>query len=236
MPLPLVVPLAASAIPSIFQGIKGLTQKRQAKRLKESTYVPPELLQNKALARIQAQSRRAPGQSVAEENIRKNLATTLGAQARMFGGDANKSVSLAAGASARADNATRGLAAQGQAFSENAYARLGAANNAIAGQKRQNRDEFNRAKAQLLAAGDQNIFNSINNLSTVGLMGAAQGKGKGADFAQGMINFQNPFIGMGGAGAGGNEYNPELGSYYENPASKWRQKRALERLNNGING
>lgn len=230
-----IVPLIAAAIPAVFQGIKGIRQRRLAKKLKESTFVPPELRENQNLAKQQAYSRRAPGAALAEENIRRNLATTLGSQSRMFGGDAGKMVALSSGASARADNAVRGVQAQGQAFSENAFGRLGAANNAVAGQKRQNRDEFNRTKAQLLAASDQNIFNSINNLSTVGLMGVASGGGKGANFAQGMLNAQNPFMNMGGYG--GNQYDPEAGTYYENPASEWRQRQALRRLQKqtGIN-
>lgn len=225
--LPLIA--AAAAVPAVFQGIKGLRQRRLAKKLKESTFVPSEMRENQDLARQQAYSRRAPGAARAEENIRKNLATTLGSQSRMFGGDAGKMVALSSGASARADNAAQGVQAQGQAFSENAFGRLAGANNAVAGQKRQNRDEYNRTKAQLLAASDQNIFNSISNLSTAGLTAMASGGGKGSNFAQGMLSAQNPFMNMGGYG-GYNEYDPDAGTYYENPASKWRQKQALRRL------
>lgn len=184
-----IVPLIAAAIPAVFQGIKGIRQRRLAKKLKESTFVPPELRENQNLAKQQAYSRRAPGAALAEENIRRNLATTLGSQSRMFGGDAGKMVALSSGASARADNAVRGVQAQGQAFSENAFGRLGAANNAVAGQKRQNRDEFNRTKAQLLAASDQNLFNALSNASSAAITGYAAGDiGKGGGPVAGQSN------------------------------------------------
>lgn len=179
-----IAPLLLAAIPAAFQAYKGFRQRYLAKKLKESNFVPSELRENQSLAKQQANSRRAPGAARAEENIRKNLATTLGSQSRMFGGDAGKMVSLSSGASARADNAVQGVQAQGQAFSENAFGRLAGANNAVAGQKRQNRDEFNRTKAQLLAASDQNLFNSVSNLSSAAITGAIAGK-EGGGFGKG---------------------------------------------------
>lgn len=185
MPLPLI----AAAIPAALQVYKGFRQKYLAKKLKESTFIPSELRENQNLAKQQAYSRRAPGAARAEENIRKNLATTLGSQSRMFGGDAGKMVSLSSGASARADNAVQGVQAQGQAFSENAFGRLAGANNAVAGQKRQNRDEYNRAKAQLLGASDQNLFNGVSNLSSAAITAYNAGDiGKGGGPVAGQSN------------------------------------------------
>ena len=76
MPLPLI----AAAIPAALQVYKGFRQKYLAKKLKESTFIPSELRENQNLAKQQAYSRRAPGAALAEENIRRNLATTLGSQ------------------------------------------------------------------------------------------------------------------------------------------------------------
>lgn len=229
-----IAPLLLAAAPAAFQAYKGLRQRYLAKKLKESKFVPPELMANQALSRQQAQSRRAPGQAIGEENIRRNLATTLGAQSRMYGGDANKMVSVASGASGRANDAVRGLQAQGQAFSENAYGRLMGANASIAGQKRQNRDEYNRTKAQLLAASDQNLFNSVNNLSTVGLMGAAQGTGKAAEFSKGMLNAQNPWNQFNQFGPP-NQFDPYLDGYYEDPGFSSPGMRVQPRVNRRFN-
>lgn len=173
-----MLPLALALLPAAYQGIQGIRQHRLAKRLKESTFVPQELLMNRDLAQQQAYSRRAPGQAFAEEQVRRNAANQIGAATRSFGGDANKVAAVTSAATAGAQDATTRLAAQGQQFSENAFGRLQNANAGIAGQKRQNRDEFNRAKADLIAAGDQNIFNSISNVATAGVTATLDGGGR----------------------------------------------------------
>jgi len=159
------VALALAAGQGIYQGIKGIRQKRQAKKLKESNWIPEELLMNRDLAKQQAYSRRAPGQAQAEENVRRTQANTIAAAQRSAGGDANKIAAIASGAAGQANDANARLAAQGAQFSENAIGRLSNANTAIAGQKRQNRAEYLDTKAALDASGDQNIFNSIGNIA-----------------------------------------------------------------------
>jgi hypothetical protein len=173
-------PLVASLLPAAFQIGQGIYQKSQAKKLKESTFIPPELLMNRDLAQQQAFSRRAPGAAQAESNVRRNLATTIAAGQRSFGGDANKVAAITAGANAQANDANAQIAAQGQQFSENAFGRIAQANNGIAAQKRQNRMEFNAAKAELLSSSNQNIFNGINNAASAGLTSYLAG-----DFAKG---------------------------------------------------
>lgn len=214
MALPLIVPLAASAIPSIYQGIKGLSQKRQARKLQESKFMPQELLMNRDLAMQQAYSRRAPGQALAEENVRRNLANQISAGVRSGSrGDVNRTAAITSAATAQANDATRRIAAQGQAFSEGALDRLRASNMAIAGQKRQNRMEYDQTKAQLLAASDQNIFNSLSNLGTLGLVAAGTGGGKAGQFAQGMTMAQNPWM----------YADPSMGVWNKPGRRNWRQ-------------
>lgn len=161
--------LALALLPAAYQGIQGVRQHRLAKRLKESTFIPPELMMNRNLAEQQAYARRAPGQAFAEEQIRRGTANQIAGAQRSFGGDANKVAAVTAAATAAGNDANSRLQAQGMQFSEQAMGRLGQANNAIAGQKRQNRDEFNRAKSDLIAAGDQNIFNAVSNAATAGV-------------------------------------------------------------------
>lgn len=175
------VALALAAGQGIYQGIKGIRQKRQAKKLKESKWIPEELLMNRDLAKQQAYSRRAPGQAQAEENVRRTQANTIAAAQRSAGGDANKLAAIASGAAGQSNDANARISAQGQEFSENAFGRLGYANTAIAGQKRQNRAEYLEAKNALNAAGDQNIFNSIGNLASAGIAGIESGAFDGID-------------------------------------------------------
>lgn len=169
------VALALAAGQGIYQGVKGLTQKRQARKLKESTFIPQELLMNRDIAMQQAYSRRAPGQSVAEENTRRTMANQIAAGQRIAGGDANKLAAITSGAVGQANDANARISAQGQQFSENAFGRLGYANTAIAGQKRQNREEYIDTKNRLDASGDQNIFNAIGNISSAGIAGIESG-------------------------------------------------------------
>ncbi len=172
-----IIPLALAALPAVFQVGKGIAQRGQARKLQESTFVPRETLENRDLAAQQAYSRRAPGQAAAEENIRRTQANQINAGTRAFGGDVNKMAAIASNATGQADDANRSVAAQGQAFSEGAFNRLQSANNSVAIQRQRNRDEYNQAKASLLAASDQNIFGGINNLATAGLVGALNKNG-----------------------------------------------------------
>lgn len=194
---------AVAALPALMQGIQGIGQARKARRLnlKDFNYIPPSLQANKSLAEQQAYSRRAPGAAEAGENIRRNLATTLSAGSRMFGGDPNKMATLVGGASAKADDAAKQVAVMGQQFSENAFNRLQQTNSQIGGQERQNYNDFWKTKSALLYASDQNIFNSINNLSSTAIAKMSDKKGG--------LNpqFQNPYIG-GGYNAYPPNYNP----------------------------
>jgi hypothetical protein len=173
MPIPIALGLAAAQ--GIYQGIKGIRQKNQAKKLKESTYIPEELLMNRDLAQQQAFSRRAPGQSNAEENTRRNLANRISAAQKSFGGDANKMAAVTSAATGQANDANARLAAQGQQFSEGAFNRLSNANIGVAAQKRQNRSEYMQTKNALQASGDQNIFSGIGNLASAGIAGIESG-------------------------------------------------------------
>jgi hypothetical protein len=208
MPLPAVIPLLASAAPGAFKLFKGLSQKKDAKNLKESKFIPPELLMNRDLAAQQAYSRRSPGAALAEEQVRRNTANQVGNAMRMFGGDANKIAAVSSAANAQANDAVRGIQAQGQAFSEGAFQRLAGANVGIANQKRQNRNEFNATKAALLDAGNQNIFGGISDLSSAAVFGADSGLfGSGAKKnAESMLKAKYPWL-----------YNQNGGNYQQNP-------------------
>lgn len=162
--LPLAVPLIAAGVSAIGKGLTGRRQRRQARKLKESKFMPEELTRNRDLAQTQAFSRRAPGAAKAEENIRRGQANTISAIQRSSGGNVAKVAAGAVASQGLANDAYDRVQTQGQAFSENAFARMSDANIRIADQKRKNRDEFNRAKGQLYAASDQNYFGAFNDI------------------------------------------------------------------------
>ena len=124
---------------------------------------------NRDLARQHAFSKRAPGQAYGEEMIRRLQTNQISAAQKMAGGDVNKQAALVGGATKQAEDAGNRLAVTGEQFSEAAFGRLSNAQMAIAAQKKQNRDEFNRTKSDLYAASDQNFFNAISNVATAGV-------------------------------------------------------------------
>lgn len=225
-----IIPLAASLLPAAYQIGQGFYQKNQAKKLKESTFVPPELLMNRDLAAQQGYSRRAPGQAFAEEGVRRNTATVISAANRNFGGDVNKSAAVAAAAGAQANDDLRRIAADGARFSERAFDRVADANVRIAGEKRRNRDEFNTAKAALIEAGNQNMFSGLSNVASAGLThylsGGFQGKSRASAGGGSPAQAVGGQIGaMFNRGTGMNPWADYLytkNGYFQDPTGVWR--------------
>lgn len=198
--------LASTLLPAAYQIGQGFIQRNRAKKLKESTYIPEELLMNRDLAQQQAYSRRAPGQARAEENNRRILSTTIAANSRMAGGDVNKSAALTSSASARAYDANAALQDRGQQFSENAFARMAQANLGIGAQKQRNRDDYTRTKSDLIAASDQNFFNGLSGVASAGVaFGLNGGFGGGSGGGGGKGSSSTIAGGNASAGPG---YNP----------------------------
>ena len=169
------IPLIAAGISAGAKAIKAHQQRKEARKLQESKFVPPELMMNRDLAQLQAYSQRAPGSAQAESNIRRSQANSLAAGLKNSGGSAVKAAANAVASQGVANDALARVDAAGEQFTQNALGRLANANIGIASQKRQNRDEYNRAKSQLLAASDQNYFNSFNDLMNGALATATLG-------------------------------------------------------------
>ncbi len=166
---------ALALLPAAFQLGQGLWQNFEANNLEESKYIPPALRMKRQLAQTQAFSRRAPGAGQVESNIRRNLATSLSAARRNFGGDAGKMATIASAASAQANDATAREAVRGQQFSEDAYRRVGEADSEIANQQARNRMQYNQTKGELYKASGQNLFNAASNVGTFALAGGFSG-------------------------------------------------------------
>jgi hypothetical protein len=75
------MPVTALVIGGAVQGgakiAQGIKQKKMAKRLKESTYIPPALLEAESKARKEANATRYAGQEVDEANIAQASATAV---------------------------------------------------------------------------------------------------------------------------------------------------------------
>lgn len=162
-------------LPAAFQIGQGIYQNAEANNLKESKYIPPELRMNRDLARTQRLSKRAPGAATAEENVRRNLATTLSASRRAYGGDAGKMAAVASAASGQANDANARIATMGERFSEGALGREMSANREIAGVQERNRREYSQTKAKLYESSGQNLFGGISNVASYGIAGGFDG-------------------------------------------------------------
>jgi hypothetical protein len=173
LPIPAIIAGGVSLASAIGKGIKARQQRKRARDLKEDTYIPPELQMNRNLAQMQAYSRRAPGQAKAEESIRRAQANTLSAVQRTSGGDAARMAAASVASQGRATDALDQVNVRGQQFSEGAFGRMYGANQALAAQRRRNRDQFNQTKAELIAASDQNYFNAFSDVLNGGLAAAS---------------------------------------------------------------
>jgi len=75
--MPVIGLAAGAALQGGAKIAQGISQKKRAKRLKESTYIPPALLEAEAQARKQANATRYAGQEVDEANIAQASATAV---------------------------------------------------------------------------------------------------------------------------------------------------------------
>lgn len=196
---PALIPLIAAGVAAGAKAIKAGQQRRKARKLRESKFVPPELMMNKDLAELQAYSRTAPGTAKAEENIRRGQANALSRVMRTSGGDTGKIAAASVASQQAAQDAYDRLQTRGQEFSENAFGRLANANLGLAGQKIRNRDQFNQARNALVRASDQNYMNAFDTLMS-GAMASASMYGGGG--------------GAGGGGMTAGNLNPNGANYW----------------------
>ncbi len=218
MPIPAALIAGGVALASaIGKGAKAREQRGRARKLKEDTYIPPELQMNQDLAKMQAFSRRAPGQAKAEENIRRSQANTLSAVQRTSGGDAGRMAAASVASQGQANDALDQVNVRGQQFAEGAFGRLYGANQAIGAQKRRNRDQFNQTKAELIAASDQNYMNAFNDVLNGGLAAASMmdsAKGGGGLQTYGSDRYRRPAYGT-------NQHDPSYQYYSNNGFGRW---------------
>ena len=251
--------LGAALLPAAYQGIKGIFQKGQAKNLNpdQYDYIPQGLTMNRDLAQQQAFSRRAPGTANSESMIRRSQANQINAARLSVGGDANKLAALAGQATGQANDANARVASQGQQFSEGAFGRLQGANSAIAGMQRQNYNDYWQQRNYLNQSGDQNIFNSLSNIGTAGVLAAADaGSGAAKSIAKGIsvnngvgplpmltgnsgpppnMGFANKWLNAMNPGiyGGGGAYNPGYNPGYDPTGRGWGMSQFDPNLVNG---
>lgn len=179
MALPLLAGAAISAIPSIFGAVRGIGQRRQAKRIRANAVDPgyelnSGVMQNADILKNRYNNYSLPGYSMQMNRIGTNAATAFDAGSRgaSSGGDILDLATKIAYGTGQQQNDLVMQNAQGK---ENALGGFLNAN-AAAGQERQNANAYEREQymnklqeaAALFGAGDQNLNNASIGLGSIG--------------------------------------------------------------------
>lgn len=149
---------SAAATAKIVQGIK---QKRAAKDLKPSEYVPPGLLQNQKTAELQSNATSYPGQEADKAELDRNVANSIGFATRNLKSGSDI-LNLASAAETKRNNAVMDMSKRFQMFKLQSLNRLMGANAQVGNYEGNNYQQFLKTKQALLAAGDQNIYGGIS--------------------------------------------------------------------------
>lgn len=182
----MALPIAAglSLIPSIFQGLKGISQSRQAKKINPidpGYQMNSQVVDNARMLGERYTNYQMPGFGAAQDQIAANSANAFnsGIQGVSSSGDMLDLASKIAYGSNQANN---------QLYTQNAIGKEGALKdylgaNVAAGQEYQDKNAFDRErymdalreKAALSEAGTTNLFGSLNNVAATGTALATSG-------------------------------------------------------------
>lgn len=158
-------PLTALALASgAGKFIGGLFQSHKAKKLKPSTWVPPELRASQAEANRLSTASMAPGQQAEEESIRQSGSQYLTNIAKT-GTSANEMQNFAGKAMGAENAMKRDIARRALLWKDQHRANLNAIRGRIAAQQIENRRQYQAAKSALRGAANQNIFGGLTDIA-----------------------------------------------------------------------
>lgn len=189
MPIPIAAAAAAAAIPSIFGAIRGIGQRRQAKRIRANAVDPgyemnSGVMQNQEIMANRYSNYMLPGYSQQLNNIGTNAATAFnsGSQGASSGGDVLDLATKIAYGTGQQQNQLMLQNAQGKDAALGGFLNA----NAAAGRERQDANAYDRDNymrklneaASLYGASDQNLNNAATGLSSIGTSLLMNGRGK----------------------------------------------------------
>lgn len=166
------MPLLATALslaPTVIQGVQAAKQKKLAKNLKKSDYIPPGVLEAEAIARQQANATELPGQGRIEDNLEKQTANTLSA-ARRTSNDSASVMEQVQAADAKSKEVVGDLGVNLAEFKRKNQKDLQSTLERKGQYEKQNQDAYDAAKSALKGASSQNAFNAVSNAASAGLM------------------------------------------------------------------
>ena len=179
MPFP-IIPLAIAAAQAGYSLYKGHQQRKKAKKLRETNYVPPALEESIASSRLAAAAS-GPGYNRGKEQLGQSTTNAVNAL-RRTGGSAGAIQQAVADADARQKEGIKDLEVSDQAFKNQNRQTL----NQQLGQKgmyqKESFDAMNAAKSALLGASEQNKYQAVQHgLTAASIVGQNVGKGKFGD-------------------------------------------------------
>lgn len=174
MPFP-IIPLLVAAGSAAFQYAQGEKQKKMARNIKPSNYVPPAVQEAETMAKM-SQSSLPVGYTRGLERINQNTATTI-ESAKRVGGSSGQIQQAVADADARSKEVSKDLAvaagAENQANRRDLYNIL-----STKGQfEKASNDAYNAAVSALTGASMQNKYNAISGLAENVILAASDIKG-----------------------------------------------------------
>jgi hypothetical protein len=177
-----LLPTALLLAPSIFKAGQGIAQLFKGKNAdpKDFQKTPPAMQKAINQAQMEAQTSVAPGQRIAEENVRESAA-----QARKGASETGSASDIVRSATATQkgeDKAMARLTALGQENQQRQKNRLSNLQMRKGMLQEQQRQQFLNQKQRLLEAGQQNIFGSLDAATNIGLMSGQFGDSLRKDY------------------------------------------------------
>jgi hypothetical protein len=174
-----MLPLIAAGLPIAYQFGMGLLQNSKANGMhpvRPEYQIPTAVTENVAMARMNANSQRMPGQALAEENLRAQQAAGMRSAGMMGGPNALAAMTAM---TRNTQNQQNQLSAQAQAWQDKNRGVLMQQLNTLAGyqdkkwdwNQRQKFMEDAAAKAALKQAGLNNIYQGVAGIGQMGVMG-----------------------------------------------------------------
>jgi hypothetical protein len=186
MPAPLLIPLAAAALPTVVQGLTAIGQKRKSEEMARNLgprvnyQIPEEAKKALALYENMAVSRTMPGQQLMQNMIDLEQSKALGQMSRV--GNAQDAAGIIQGLGQRGMELQQNLGLQASENYTERQQDLAGAYGAMAGyqekviaDQQQNWYEESAARERMENAWRENLMGAAQNIGQVGLL-AAMGK------------------------------------------------------------
>lgn len=173
MPLPLIA-AGMSLVGGIGKVIQGIRQRKAAKKLEKSNFIPASMQESVNRLRANASSTMMPGYTQAVEKIQQNTSNNIRAAGA---GSISDKLSAAQGGMVAQNDAVVDIQEKGAAFQLKNEDRLNQGLMAKSNIEEKNEDIFRQTKQTMLNSGSQNIFGGLTDMATVGTTAVAMGGG-----------------------------------------------------------